>query len=443
MAEATPSARPMAVAAPRARLYELDMIRALVALAVVGVHVAAFTVILTHGTLGVQVQNAVVSALHFTREVFLAITAFVLVYGYAGRPFPARTFWRKRGLGVFLPYAAWSVFYAWMTTPHQPFGTWLLGAGLDILDGNASYQLYYILLTLEFYLILPWFLRFITRAATRPWRLFAASFTIQLALMVLDYRLVQAGPFAQTGLGQFINTYQNRLLPLYQFYLVMGALGAIYRWQIQAFVRGHGAVVLGGLALGLALLWGNLVVQVDVLHQSVGYGITVFQPAMAFYALAAATFLYWRASAWAAARAPGRPRAYPFWELLSNVSFGIYLIHPYLLGGVMRHVVPVLPVAWPEPLRVIIVWLLVAGGAVAVSTVFMYMPGLSRLVGRGSAWRPESVPARWLARIRAEASWTFASVSHHVRHLGSHTTTPDAGAHGSSKLHSRQARSSR
>ncbi len=59
------------------------------------------------------------SALHFTREIFIAITAFVMVYGYVNRPFRAKAFWRKRGLGVLLPYVLWSLFYEVASKPHR------------------------------------------------------------------------------------------------------------------------------------------------------------------------------------------------------------------------------------------------------------------------------------------------------------------------------------
>src|SRR5271166_5789320 len=71
--------------AHRFHLYEIDAVRAVTALCVVGVHVVAITVFLTHTVAGELVQNAVVSALHFTREIFVAITSFVMVYGYAKR----------------------------------------------------------------------------------------------------------------------------------------------------------------------------------------------------------------------------------------------------------------------------------------------------------------------------------------------------------------------
>lgn len=394
----------------RDHLYEIDVIRAVTALCVVGVHAVAFTVVLAQSQVGLQIQSAAVSALHFTREIFIAITGFVLVYTYANRPFSAKTFWRKRGIGVLLPYVLWSLFYDWRTKPPLPPVPWLLRAAGDLLTGGASFQLYFILLTLEFYLILPWFLPFMRRAGKRPWRLFAASFALQLVGLFLDYRYLQAGPFAATSLGQLIVGNQSRLLPLYQFYMIFGALAAMYVTRVRAFVLGHGAWTVAGLAAGLGLLWGNFAYQVNVARQGTGYAISVFQPAMAVYALAVSAFLYWVAYRWAVARAPAPPRGHRLWLLLSNASFGVYLMHAYILDVAMDHLVPRLSGAWPEPLRVGLVWALVAAATAALCSLWLYIPGLSRLIGRPCALRRGAGIGRRLDALGGELRVRLAGV---------------------------------
>ncbi|MGH2515895.1 MAG: acyltransferase family protein, partial [Ktedonobacterales bacterium] len=177
----------------RPYLYEIDPIRAMTALGVVGVHVAAYAMFLNNTTLGSEIQNGAVTALHFTREIFLTITAFVLVYGYRGKPFSTKTFWRKRGYGVLLPYILWSIFYCFASLPHQQLGTFALTSLNNILTGNAYYQLYFIMLTLEFYLILPALLWFLDRYGHHPWRILGVSFALQLVMMYFDYHYVQTG----------------------------------------------------------------------------------------------------------------------------------------------------------------------------------------------------------------------------------------------------------
>jgi peptidoglycan/LPS O-acetylase OafA/YrhL len=403
-----------AKASPRRRLYEIDAIRAVTALGVVGVHTISATIILTHTDVGQLAQNAAVGALHFTREIFLAITAFVMVYSYINRPFSAKSFWRKRGLGVLLPYAIWSLFYEVVTKPPLPPWQWVGRAVSDILSGAASFQLYYILLTLEFYIILPWFLWLMTHAGKRPWLLLGVSFTIQIVALAVDYHVVQTGPFAATGLGSFINANQSRFVPLYQFYAVLGGVAALYLPQIRAFLLRYGGWSILGVALGLVWLWSTMLYQVKIEHKNLGYGISVFQPSMVIYATAVAALLYWLAYRWASQHMSRAPRGAGFWVLLSNASFGVYLIHAYILDQLMAYVVPNLPTFLPEPVNVALSWALVAGITVAICVILLYTPFLSRLIGHPCQLRRERGLGRWLLETQRAARRATQDLAHSV-----------------------------
>src|SRR5438874_9519908 len=74
----------------RPYIYELDLMRPVTAVTVVAVHVLAFTQFLNHTTTGVQVQNGIITSVHFTRDVFMFITALALTYVYLGRPFSGK-----------------------------------------------------------------------------------------------------------------------------------------------------------------------------------------------------------------------------------------------------------------------------------------------------------------------------------------------------------------
>ena len=242
------------------------MLRVVTALAVVGVHSASFTLGFYRSPLGAQLQNGLVVALHFTRETFLSIAAFVLVYSYAGKPF-----WRKRGVGVLFPYVVWSFLYVWFAVPHDHPASWLRTALVATLTGNASYQLYYILLSLELYLTVPLLLPVVTRLGRQyPWRLVAASGVAQVLFFSVDHRFVEAAPFALTPLGQFINAAQWRFLPCYQFYVVLGAVAALHVERVRAFVLRRGRLLGLGLLLGLGALWLRYGIAIWVERQSVG-----------------------------------------------------------------------------------------------------------------------------------------------------------------------------
>ena len=389
--------RPAESGAGRSHLYEIDLVRVVTAICVVGVHATFFTLFLNRSAFGAQLQNGVVDALHFTREVFLSITAFVMVYVYARRPFPVWTFWRKRGLGVLLPYIFWSLVYVWIGVPHSPVQAWLSTALVDILTGTASFQLYFILLSLEFYLVLPLFLPAIQRLGERhPWRLLVASGALQFAFLYVDHNFIEVGPFSATQVGQFINTYQASFLPFYQFYAVVGALAALHAGRLRPFVQYHGRLVLTASALGLGALWLRYGIGVWIEHGSDAFNTSVFQPVMVFYSAAVALFLYWVGVTWASSRSPEAPRGQAFWALLSDASFGIYLIHPLFLNPIVSELAPKLPAAVPVAIRVAAVWGLAAGLTAAACVVLLYVPLASRLIGRANS---RSIPLSWHLRL--------------------------------------------
>jgi membrane-bound acyltransferase YfiQ involved in biofilm formation len=382
-------------------LYEVDVIRAVTALCVIGVHVLAFALLGATGPLGEFLRYDVKSSLHFTREIFLSISAFVLVMVYGKRTLSAKTFWKKRGIGVLLPYIAWSLFYERERTNglHLSPLRWTGGFLLDLVTGKSSYQLYFILLTLEFYLILPWFLQFIKRAGTHPWRLLAISFGLQVALFVWDFNYAQLPPLSTTSVGHIIIVYQDNFLPVYQFYVILGGLAALHMEQLRAFVIRHGVWTILATAVSLTLLLGNLWYQTYVTHRGMVYGSTVFQPAMPLYAFSVSVFLYWIAYRWSISRAPSPPRGFRVWGLLSDISFGIYLLHVYILNRALIGFLPSLPDAWPAALRIFLLWVVVAGLTCVICAVMLYTPGLSRLIGRPCALPRDRGLGAWISKL--------------------------------------------
>ncbi|HLI06741.1 MAG TPA: acyltransferase [Ktedonobacteraceae bacterium] len=366
----------------RPHIYELDPIRICTAVGVVGVHALFFTLVLNQTGVGLQIQNAIITALHFTREIFMFVTAFALVYVYYGKPFPLMQFWKKRSIGVLLPYAVWSVIYVWVNMPHKTPGTFISTSLLDILTGNASYQLYYILLTLQFYLIFPLFLLFLYRFASHPWRVLVVSLVLQLLLYYVDFHTLQQGTLASSPFWQWVSDFQNRFVLVYQFFFVLGGFTALYFQQVRAFVLRHGKLIVGGFLLVLVGLWVHFALQVNVYHESIGLATSVLQPAMLPYSIGVIFFALWLAGRWATHEKQGKPRNYHIWQTLSDSSFGVYLIHALILNALIQYVMPAMPTVWPVVLRVLLIWFTTAGGATLVSIILLNIPIASRLVGR-------------------------------------------------------------
>src|ERR1700694_1571932 len=162
----------------RPYIYELDLMRPVTAVTVVAVHVLSGTTMLNHTQAGMQVQNGIFLSVHMTREVFMFITALALTYVYFGSPFSGKRFWAKRSIGVLLPYGIWSIAYTWVNTSQHSPGAFTKLVVFNILTGNASYQLYYILLAIQFYLVLPLFLLILKHIQKHPWRTLGISFAL-------------------------------------------------------------------------------------------------------------------------------------------------------------------------------------------------------------------------------------------------------------------------
>ena len=372
----------------RTYIYELDLLRAVTALTVIAVHVLSGTMFLNQTQTGLLVQNGFLTSVHFTREIFMFITALALTYVYFGKPFSLKGFWAKRSIGVLLPYCIWSIAYTWANTSQHSPGAFAKRVLFNILTGNASYQLYYILLVIQFYIVLPLFLLLLKHIQKHPWRALLISFALQVLMMYLDYRYLQQGPLTKQTVWQNVAFAQNGLLPTYQFYFVLGGLAALYLQQARAFVLRHGTWIVGAFVLVLAAVWVHYLLQVNVFHESFGYATSVFQPMMTVSSSTVIVLLCWLACRWALQRnQQGHPKGYRFWHMLSDASFGIYLVHVFILTALLQWVVPFMPEAWPVALRVFLTWFLTAGGAAGISILLMKTPVLSHLVGRTAHWR--------------------------------------------------------
>ncbi len=377
-------------------LSELDRLRIITALSVVAVHTLGNSTFLDSTPGALTLQDAFVTTFHFTREVFMFVTALALVYVYYGKPFHTGRFWRRRALGVLLPYSVWSVIYVIAYQHPTSIGGFIVTALAAILTGSASYQLYYILLTLEFYLIFPWFLRLLPRLARHLWTTLAVSFVLEVVILFLDHQALPAASLPP-AITTFLNPFLDRFVLVYQFYFVLGAFTALHLPQIKAFLLRNGGWVIGAGVIGLVALEANFLIQALALHIPLSDAVAVLQPMMAPYSLGAIAFLFWLALILAqrTARRNAR-RVERAWSQLSDAAFGVYLVHPLFLGIALAVVVPPLRTRLPVALIVALLWALTAVCSVGLTIALLKTPVLSRFMGR-----PAPTP-RWLTRWLAE-----------------------------------------
>lgn len=368
----------------------VDLVRVLTFTAVIAVHVVASV-----NPSGSIPAGGALMLLHFSREVFFALTAFVLVHRYRDG-LRVGPFWRRRFLLVGVPYLIWSVIYtglALATAPQPPTET-LMGALTQLvrnmLTGTAWYHLYFLLVAMQFYLLFPLFLRLLKGSAGhrgRHWWLLAISAALQVGI---DAGVHFAHP--RSGIAAELVRYSGSFVGSYVFYLVLGGVAALHAEQVQAWVRKHPVIVLVAFILTSAAAEGYY------LHSALGgfrghvsplRASAVFQPVMVPWCAAVATALFALGVMWAARRGTGLgSRAV---EIGSDYSFGVFLVHPMVLWALTHG-----PSEWlSRQVSALWVTLIVLAATTGVSLlaaeVLRHSPLSLVLTGKPRSLRPRAV----------------------------------------------------
>ncbi len=333
-------------AAPRiGHLWQIDIVRILTFASVIAVHATATVNADTSVAAG-----ATLMLLHFTREVFFLITGFVLVHSQAGRPMALRAFWGRRFLLVGTPYVVWSALYYALNTPNAWADGWAGRLGFELLTGTAYYHLYFLLVSLQVYLVFPLVQKLIRW--TTGWHCWLL--TVAMAVQVAETVWLQYG-----GATGVLAQYADAMMPTYLGYIVAGALAATHLARWQGWVREHPALIAATLLVTGAVALGAFVGQVHG-PASVVHAQAVLQPAMLPWSLAVAVALYALGTRWARRHQSGPGRSAV--ALGSHISFGVYLVHPLVMHlladhGIGQRLFPALPAT-------VLLWVLSVGVSV-------------------------------------------------------------------------------
>jgi peptidoglycan/LPS O-acetylase OafA/YrhL len=299
---------------PRRQLWHVDLVRVIAFSAVIVVHSIAFTESPSN-----RVAAGGLMVLQFGREIFFALTGFVLVYSLGERDLRPASFWRRRLAYVAAPFLTWTAIYyvAALVTGGSFSATALLG---DLVTGDASYHLYFLLVTAPLYLIFPALVLLVRRTATHPWMVLAVVGALNVAwLGALQYTS------APPGLA-WLWRRAYELLPTYSVWVLAGCYGAVHREPLERAVRRYGRRLL---VAGAACVAASEVVYVAQLSSFAPRdAAAVLQPGTAVMCAGVIMILLVATVGWA----DRIPNGHPVLRTASDISFGVYLAHPLVLG---------------------------------------------------------------------------------------------------------------
>ena len=150
------------------------------------------------------------------------------------------TFWRRRFALVAVPYLCWTVIYFLVGLPSETGTPRSDVVHLLYLFGTGYYQLYYLLVLLEFYALFPLLLVLLRRTAGHHGVVLLVSGMLQLVLVSTMHWNV-----APTWMRGF---WATREVTSYQFYLVAGMVVAMHRDEFHDWLCSHVALIVALLA---------------------------------------------------------------------------------------------------------------------------------------------------------------------------------------------------
>ncbi|MFJ3382817.1 MULTISPECIES: acyltransferase [unclassified Curtobacterium] len=374
-------------------LYEVDVLRILTFACVLGVHTTSHT--MASDDVGLA---GLLALLHFTRLVFFTLTAFVLVYSYSIRPKPMSVFWPKRFLLVGVPYLAWSFVYvasAWLLDPGQrgdvPALVTTFATG--VVTGTAKYHLYFLLVTMQVYLLLPAIMWLVRKTRGHHVTVLVVSLVVQLVVFT-GYKYFPAS-------DAWLHGYQKQFFFSYVFFIVSGAIAADHAERFLGFIRTHRRGIMWGFLGGALLTLAVFVVQM-LAGQSPYAAGTPLQPIEAVWSTV--VFVGFLASgAWWADRRVAGSRLAKVVDYASDRSFGIFLSHPLVIWLLLYGSSP-LEALVPKPWLTLVTYLLVVVLAVAITEVFRWTPLSVPLTGRPSLSSRKVRASRAAKRAAAAAA---------------------------------------
>jgi peptidoglycan/LPS O-acetylase OafA/YrhL len=261
-------------------------------------------------------SGAALLLLHVSRDGFFFISACMLTYAYAEmRLTGLRRFYWRRFVSVGIPYLCWNLIYFLHGLPTAHYvSTASALAHLGRLIDTGTFQLYFLLVIMQFYLVFPLVLMLLRRTRGHHGLVLAVAAAAQLAISIMTH---------WNMLPTLMERYAQQDALSYLLYLIGGGVVAFHMGEVDARVRRHARLIVALTVVSALAAEGIYFLALHGVTSMLGSGNDPFQPSVIPFNLGAITCGYLAGVAlvrpWRSRRTKALVR------VGSDDSYGIYL----------------------------------------------------------------------------------------------------------------------
>ena len=348
----------------------INYMRGLCMLGVIGIHVGSAA--LSNPTPNLALIGLLEILSRFSVPAFFFLSAFGMFCSQPlSAPFDYGAYLKRRLKTVLLPYITWSFFYMLYTAVlSRNFGIFSPSAVFKTLTyGLAMYHIYFLVILLWFYLLMPLWRRLLAYMLKAPFLSFSILFLANLAFNFCSSYL-----FTYTGTNDWLKdaaSYRlNWVVFHYIFIFMFGAFAAEKFEAVTAFLSHHGKGIILFQVFSAAAMVASYIGVMHVLHyDALGAVYTVHQlsPVGMIYTLSSILFfLYlWQCR-------PVSVNTDRLFSFLGDKSYLVYLVHPVFLSlctGTAAHFGIVL-----SALPIILIYIFVTVAAATCAAFLQNLP---------------------------------------------------------------------
>ena len=323
------------------RIDEIYLIRAFAMIAVVMIHATSIAVVnlgINSSLYGFYQFLNVFST--FAVPVFIFLSGFVLFFNYYAKPLNLQStlsFYKKRSLYIILPYFIFSVGYFLLIAyiyPPVDIGQAVNTFVKQFLTGTVFYHLYFMFIIVQFYIVFPILLRLV-KIKWIAQTSFLWGLLIQFAFVFYGDPIIKL-LHLENG---------STLFPTYFAYFMLGAYLGIFYDKAERFLNITTYALFSKKGILAAFMWAAWLITglyyVYIMYMGRAYNVwadsLVFKLTWPLFSMLSALVLF-QLAFWLWNK--GKARLVNPLIHIGITSFGIYLIHPFVLFVYNRFTIP-------------------------------------------------------------------------------------------------------